>query len=354
MTDSAAPGDTPLRVVAIGAGYFSHLHVEAWRRDARVQFAGLCDTDTAKAEALLKAIGVPDGEVPVFSDAEQMLAALKPDVVDIVTPPPAHAGLIELAIAHAPTVICQKPFCGDLATARQVAQTIAASPATVIVHENFRFQPWYRVIREQLDAGALGDIYQISFRLRPGDGQGPDAYLSRQPYFQTMPRLLIHETAVHWIDTFRYLLGEPDSLLADLRRLNPAVTGEDAGMFVFRYADGRRAMFDGNRLADHAADDARLTMGECLVEGSKATIELDGFGRLWRREKGESQRRPIPTSYRTDTFGGDCVYALQRHVVDGVLHGTALENTVSAYLRNMEVEETVYAAAEAGQVVALA
>ena len=51
---------------------------------------------------------------------------------------------------------------------------------------------------------------RVAFRLRPGDGQGPRAYLDRQPYFQTMPRLLVVETAIHWIDTFRFLMGEVD------------------------------------------------------------------------------------------------------------------------------------------------
>ncbi|MEO0763052.1 MAG: hypothetical protein AAFZ09_14815, partial [Pseudomonadota bacterium] len=60
------------------------------------------------------------------------------------------------------------------------------------------------------------------------DGQGPDAYHARQPYFQRMPRFLVHETAVHWIDTFRYLMGEAETVYADLRRLNPAIAGEDA------------------------------------------------------------------------------------------------------------------------------
>ena len=95
----------------------------------------------------------------------------------------------------------------------------------LVVHENFRFSPWYREIRRLIEDGAIGTVYQASFRLRPGDGQGPAAYLDRQPYFQSMERFLVHETAIHFIDTFRYLLGEPESVYADLQRLNPAILG---------------------------------------------------------------------------------------------------------------------------------
>lgn len=114
---------------------------------------------------------------------------------------------------------------------------------------------------------------------------------------------------------------------------------------------GRRALFDGNRLADHPADDPRLTMGECLAEGSDGTIALDGFGRLSLRHRGGTGTRVIGEDWPRDTFGGDCVYALQRHVSDHLLHDGPVENTARAYLRNLEIEEAVYHSAASGRVV---
>ena len=171
-------------------------------------------------------------------------------------------------------------------------RSLQADPDKLIIHENFRFEPWYRAAKGLLDQGALGDIYQITFRMRPGDGQGPDAYLARQPYFQKMPRFLIRETAIHFIDTFRYLLGEIVGVSADLRRLNPAIAGEDAALLTFRFASGVRGVFDGNRLADHQADDRRKTMGEMSIEGAKGTLRLDGYGRLFQRKHGSNEDVP--------------------------------------------------------------
>ncbi|NJM35524.1 MAG: Gfo/Idh/MocA family oxidoreductase, partial [Rhodomicrobium sp.] len=225
--------------------------------------------------------------------------------------------------------------------------------ALLVVHENFRFQPWYRKIAELIAAGHCGEVYQVGFRLRPGDGQGPGAYLDRQPYFQTMERFLIHETGIHWIDTFRFLLGEPDWVLADLRRLNPAIAGEDAGFFLYGFEDGRRALFDANRLCDHPAENRRRTMGECLVEGSKAVIRLDGDGRLWHRAFGANDWDEIPYECPAKGFGGDCVFALQRHVTGHMLNGTAVENTAKAYLRNLAIEDAVYRSAAEGRKIRL-
>ena len=44
-------------------------------------------------------------------------------------------------------------------------------------------------------------------------------------------------------------VGEVEAVFADLRRLNPAIAGEDCGTVLFRMRSGARALFDGNRLA---------------------------------------------------------------------------------------------------------
>jgi len=338
-----------LSVVTIGAGYFAAFHVESWLRNPDTRLVGLADLDPAKARALAETVVGSVAGLEISHDAAGLLARLRPDIVDIAAPSTAHLALIASALRHEPkAIICQKPFCSSVEEAILAADLAEAAGVPLIVHENFRFQPWYRILRSEIGAGRVGDLYQITFRLRPGDGQGGNAYLERQPYFQRMERFLVHETAVHWIDTFRFLMGEPDSVIADLRRLNPAIAGEDAGLILFCYPDGRRALFDGNRLADHAAVNPRLTMGECSVEGSGGTITLDGFGTLRFRAFGRQETTEIAGDYPRDRFGGDCVHALQRHVSDHLLQGAPLENTGREYLRVIRTEQAIYEAASSG------
>ncbi|MEO0380878.1 MAG: Gfo/Idh/MocA family oxidoreductase, partial [Pseudomonadota bacterium] len=250
-----------IRVACIGAGYFSQFHYDAWARIDGAEVVGACDLDFARAQAT---------GAPTFRDLDHMLNLAKPDLLDIILPPPAHGATIRVAlVAGIKWIICQKPFGTDLNEARTIVAEAQAAGARLVVHENFRFQPWYRAIKAALETDRIGAVQNATFRLRPGDGQGPEAYLDRQPYFQSMPRFLIHETGVHWVDSFRYLFGPVDSVYADLRTLNPAIAGEDAGFVIFDHASGVRAMFDGNRHLDHAADNLRCTMGEALIEGNK-------------------------------------------------------------------------------------
>lgn len=336
---------TQLKVACVGAGYFSQFHLGSWRREPRAVLVGVCDTDLAKAEAT---------QVPAFDALPFMLSKTQPDVLDIILPPSGHAQAIRTALdAGVKTVICQKPFCQSLEEAQAIVGAAALAGAQIIVHENFRFQPWYRGIKMALDNDLIGRVLQVTFRLRPGDGQGPNAYLDRQPYFQQMERFLVHETGVHWVDTFRYLLGNPTALYADLRQVNAVIAGEDAGYILFDHPGGVRALFDGNRCLDHAADNHRRTMGEALIEGTEGTMDLRGDGSLWMRSFGASTQTCLMTADEWDGFGGDCVHALQRHVVCGLLDGEPLENLAQDYLKVIEIEQAIYRSAETGRKIHL-
>ena len=335
MTDNGV-----IRVACLGAGYFAQFHYDAWNRIDRTEIVAAIDHDRARAASTGN---------PAFTSLDDALAETGPDLLDVITPPPTHLDAIRRAVAGGVrAVICQKPFCNSIEEARQAVELAQVAGVPLVVHENFRFQPWYRAAKKEIDNNRIGELSQMTFRLRPGDGQGPDAYLDRQPYFQTMEKFLVHETAIHWVDTFRFLAGEPDSVYADLRQLNPAIAGEDAGYFVFGYETGMRTLFDGNRLLDHAAENHRLTMGEALIEGTRGTLAIFGDGSVVFRPFGGLAEEVVLAAQPHKGFAGDCVCALQSHVVSALLDGGTLENEARDYLRNLELEDAIYRSNETG------
>jgi D-apiose dehydrogenase len=338
-----------LRVATVGTGYFSRFHYEAWARIPEVELVAVANRSPGPAAEIAAKYGIGQ----VFGDVATMLDQVKPDILDIITPPETHLAAIGAAARRGVFAICQKPFCRSIAEAEQAVRIAKDAGTQIVVHENFRFQPWYGEIKRCLDAKMLGQVWQCTFRLRPGDGQGPRAYLDRQPYFQKMERFLVHETAIHLIDVFRYLFGEVEQVYAHLARLNPAIAGEDAGIILLDCAHGVRAVFDGNRLSDHAATNRRLTMGEMTIEGERGTLTLDGNGNLFVRKHGHDAQTPHDYAWTNAGFGGDCVWRFQNHVVRHILIGESLHNTGDAYLANLKVEEAVYAANAAGARVRL-
>ena len=345
MNPDTIATDRRWRVAVVGAGYFSQFHLQAWAGMPDVDIVGLCDTDPASADALGQRFGITER----FTQAQSMLDACAPDLVDVVLPPANQSAVLEVVFGHHLAAICQKPFGTSFQQAAGFAAAAARAGSTLVVHENFRFMPWFREAHRFIHSGELGTLHSISFRLRPGDGQGADAYLSRQPYFQTMPRLLVVETAIHFIDCFRYLAGEVAAVYARLRRLNPAIRGEDAALITFEFNTGAAGLFDGNRLNDHVAENPRCTMGEMWLEGSKGVLRLDGNARLWwKPHHGQESPHAYPGAGQSGFGAGACA-ALQRHVLDHMAGGTAPENTADAYLANLRVQEAVYASHLHGQ-----
>lgn len=338
-----------LRGVAVGAGYFSQFHYEAWSRIPEVRLTALCDVDLARAGAVQKQYGIPR----VYHDIDDMFTAERPDFVDVITPPATHFEVCRAAADRGIHVICQKPLAPSFDEAEQLVQLCEAAQIRLMVHENFRFQPWHREIKRLLDAAAIGTkLHTLSFRSRPGDGWGPEAYLNRQPYFRTMPRLLIHETGVHFIDTFRYLAGEVASVIAVLRKLNPVIAGEDCGLLVFEFTGGAVGVWDCNRCNESNFPDPRYTFGEFLVEGNGGSIRLAGDGTLRIQKLGEPER-PHEYAHSRNGFAGDCVFAAQRHFIERLLDGAPFETEGRAYLRNLAIQEAFYQSAATHRPVAV-
>ena len=268
----------------------------------------------------------------------------KPDFFDIVTPPATHEEMCAFASRQGIHVICQKPLAPTMDEATRIVETAHATGVRLMVHENFRWQPWYRKIKEVQTAGTIGEFTHIHVLTRLGDGWGERAYLDRQPFFRDYPRLLIYETGVHFIDTFRYLLGEVTEVHAHLRRLNSAIRGEDAGQLFLIFESGATAIWDANRYNETEAPNPRYTFGEIRVDGAGGHLTVDSEANI-RIKKLGAPAWSLDYQHENRNFSGDCVYALQRHFVDCMLSGREFESSGRDYLKTLEVVFAAYSSA---------
>lgn len=339
-----------IKLACIGAGYFAEFHVEAWQRIPAIELVAICDIELEKANALATKYGVKK----VYTDVNELYANEQLDVVDIITPPATHYALCVQAADLGIHIICQKPLAPTLAVAQKMVAYLQQKKVRLMVHENWRFKPWYRQIKKMLDAGAIGDqLHAMYFQMRMGDGWPADAYLERQPYFRTMPKLLVYETGIHFIDTFRYLAGEIESVYADLRRHNPNIAGEDAGLLLFTFKNGARGIWDANRFNESNHSNPRYTFGTMLIEGNGGSIRLQSDGSIHLQLLGEKSKN-IPYAHEDKNFAGDCVYFLQRHFVQCFQNNLPFETSGMAYLKNLEIQDAVYESAAEMKVVSIA
>lgn len=333
-----------LRGVAVGTGYFSQFQYEAWNRLENVDIIAVSSRKKEKAQAICYKYGV----VNAYGSFEDMLITEKPDFVDIITPPETHTKFCKIAIKHGVDIICQKPLAPTYEESVALAKAIKNSNVRMMVHENFRFQPWHREIKKLLVKNIIGDkLHTINLRMRMGDGWQQDAYMNRQPYFREMEKLLIYETGVHFIDTFRYLIGDISQVYSKLKTLNSNIKGEDFAWVQFEFTNGVLGFLDANRFNENTAEDPRLTFGSIWIEGNKGTIRLFDNGTITTQFLGEKENKHN-YAYEKINFAGDCVYNTQKHFIDCLRSGDAFETGVEAYLDNIIVQDAIYESHEKG------
>jgi predicted dehydrogenase len=137
---------------------------------------------------------------------------------------------------------------------------------------------------------------------------------------------------------------------AFLRKLNPVIAGEDAGLVVFEFANGAIGIWDASRFNECSDPDPRYTFGEFLIEGDRGSVRLNLAGQITIQTLGEPERQHDYV-HRRHAFAGDCVYATQRHFVDCMMCGATFETNGDDYLRTLAVQEAVYRSAETRQPV---
>src|SRR5512143_1458802 len=96
-----------IRLAAIGTGYFSQYHYDAWSRTPGVALEAACTRSNA---AKLAEVAQRYGVRRTFLDAARMLDEVKPDLVDIITTPESHHEFVALAAQRRIPAICQKPL----------------------------------------------------------------------------------------------------------------------------------------------------------------------------------------------------------------------------------------------------
>src|SRR5262249_11873256 len=262
-----------LKGCLVGCGYFGRIQLDGWRRVNGAHIEGVCDVDAGFAQACSREFGTRP-----YTGVDAMVEREQPDFLDIVTRPAGHLPLVRLAAERGLAARCHKPLAETWPAAGEIAAVARRAGIRLMMNENWRWQPWYRRLRQLLDAGAIGRPVFYRFHHRRRDGLG-DAPYPQQPYFKDMPRLLIFETLVHFLDTARFLFAEIQEILCRTTRVNPAIAGEDLAVILLRHGSGLPGTIDGHRFSEPEQEGP--AMCDARIEGLEGVLRLHGSGEVW-------------------------------------------------------------------------
>jgi D-apiose dehydrogenase len=323
----------PLRVGLVGAGFVTQHHLAAWAcLGDRAKVVAIADPSTAAAKSRAATFGIPQ----VFSSAAQMIERAGLDAVDVAAPREYHAEVVLLAADHQLPVLCQKPLAPTYAQARELAALVEGR-IRLMVHENWRFRPYYRELAKWLHEQRIGDVVQAQMTLLSSgllpDENGGLPMIVRQPFIAKLDRALVMEVLIHHIDTLRFLLGDMQLRYARLGHMSPAIRGEDRAFLAFETGQGAPVALLSN-VAVHGQPASLVD--RLIVIGKRGTITLSGDT---LRCVGDSPARltyDMPACYSqsyTDTIA---------HFVECLRTGAPFETAPEDNLRTLELVEAAY------------
>ena len=169
-------GNDPPRVALVGANGHGRWHrrtIAGLHAAGRARLVALVDVRPLEAE--------PEAPVPpeaaVLTDHRDMLAACRPDVVVVCTPPHTHLPIALDVLAAGADLLLEKPPVLDLAEHLMLIEAADAAGRAVQVN----FQALGSAALTEL-TGALGRLGPVTGIATLAAWQRPDAYYARSPW----------------------------------------------------------------------------------------------------------------------------------------------------------------------------
>lgn len=154
-----------VKIGIIGAGGIANTHARYYRQHPWVELVAVADIFPEKAAAFAKTWGIPADRV--FEDYRQMLETVDMDAVSVCTHNMAHRGPTVDALSAGKHVLLEKPMAVELADAKAIMRAWEGSGRILMVGFQPDFSTQYKVARQIVQSGVLGQIYyaeSIAFR----------------------------------------------------------------------------------------------------------------------------------------------------------------------------------------------
>jgi len=189
------------------------------------------------------------------------LVASDVDAIYVATPHPMHEPNTLLALSAGKAVLCEKPFAVNAAQSARMISLAKQKNLLLVEAMWSRFLPHYRLIRQLLAAGELGEIISIS--ADHGQFLPIDRHFKIHDLEFAGGSLL--DLGVYPISLAHFILGKPSEIQVTAELTDTGVDGHCS--IFFDYPSGVVANLSSTMLIDTP----------CVAEiiGSKARIEID-------------------------------------------------------------------------------
>jgi predicted dehydrogenase len=277
-------------VVGVGANVFN-MHAPALQSSA-IEIAAVCDVNLAAAERQAERFGCP-----YFADHREMLAAIRPDAVAVLTPHPFHAAIAIDCLNAGAHVLVEKPIAVQVAEADRMIAAAEQAGRLLAVNLQHRTRGEIRTAKKLIESGRLGQIQRVemvaiwtrtaAYYAQAGwrgtwQGEGGGVLMNQSP---------------HSLDLVCHLVGQPSRVVAWNRTMFHHIETEDTSLAMLEWST------DGAAASDSAAKRAAGALGTLLVStaqvGEPERLEIAGTRGVLQLTRGGLRLFEADTDLRT-------------------------------------------------------
>lgn len=298
-------------------------HAAAYVAHAKTQLVAVCDIDAGRARDCSQEWGLEG----YFVDVQQMLDAVRPDIVSVCTPTATHEDVLYRAMSSPGVVgvLAEKPLTGRLDAAERLLRFSQDQGVVVAVNYSRRYAGNLEKAREIFASGGIGELQAVGGYYTQG---------------------LFHG-GTHWLDLLRWFAGEVFEAqampLGDSRSDNGNVD------FMLRLGGGIHALV-------HGCDETHYTLFEMDLVGTAGRMTIGDLGhRIDIYSVGENPdysgyRSLLPVEVRREGLGDVTLRAVD-DLVACLLDGTALRCSAKDGVAVLRIAEAIQQSAHSGRTV---
>lgn len=218
-----------LGIVGIGrAGESMHCN-ELKGKESMYKIVAACDVVESRRKSMADRY-----KCASYEHIEDLLADPEVELVSIATRSCDHYKHAKMALEAGKDVLLEKPMCTTYDEAKALADFAASSDANLYVRHNRRFEPGFQHVKEIIDSGILGNVFEIKLRR---------VFYQRRDDWQTIKKFgggQLLNWGPHIVDhALRYLESPVSSMWSDLKCVAAAGDAEDHLKIVLRGENGR-------------------------------------------------------------------------------------------------------------------
>jgi predicted dehydrogenase len=243
--------NTAMKVAVIGVGSMGKNHARVYSELPDAELVAVVDADLKTAEAVANNLGTH-----AYADFRKMLVKEKPEAVSIAVPTAMHEQVGMDALEAGAHVLMEKPIAATVEEGQRLIEKARAVKKQLMVGHIVRFNPAMQALKQKLQEGALGRIFQVFCRRA-----GPFPARIRDVG-------VVVDLAPHDVDVMRFLIGaDPVRVYAETeRRIH--TDHEDLLWGLLRFPDGVVGSLEINWLTP-------TKIREVLVLGERGLFRID-------------------------------------------------------------------------------